>query len=223
LYGADPGRVTVAHLGVDPALKPVRDPDTLASICRKYGISPPYVLYLGTLQPRKNLVRLIEAFREIGKSTNGPSAVQLVLAGKKGWLCDDILARAKALGIGEQVVLTGYVEEVDLAALYSGAELFVMPSLYEGFCLPVLEAMACGTPVVCSNVSSLPKVAGEAALLFDPRNVRAMAEAIERVLANTDLRRSLVARGYARARSFTWARCAEQVLAVLEGLGRPRA
>lgn len=222
LYGADPARVTVAHLGVDPALEPLRDPGRLAEVWRKYGITGPYLLYLGTLQPRKNLVRLIEAFARIADEPLRPEGrpetayLQLVLAGKKGWLSEEILARPRELGIEGRVVCTGFVDDADRAALYSGASLFVMPSLYEGFCMPVLEAMACGAPVACSHVSSLPEIAGNAALFFDPLDVGAMAKAIKRALADEELRRAMAERGFERARTFTWARCARQVLAVLE-------
>jgi glycosyltransferase involved in cell wall biosynthesis len=221
LYGAEPARVTVVHLGIDPALRPVHDSRKLAAVLQKYGVTAPYVLYVGTLQPRKNLVRLIEAWEQItrwaGKlHDDWRSALQLVLAGKRGWLYGEILERAETLRIEERVVLPGYVDKADLATLYSGASLFVMPSLYEGFCMPVLEAMACGTPVVCSNLSSLPEVAGDAALLFDPRDIDSMTAAIQRALGDKDLRRSMVESGFERAKAFTWTRCAQQVLAVLE-------
>jgi glycosyltransferase involved in cell wall biosynthesis len=217
LYGAAPNRVTVAHLGVDPSLQPVYDPVLLARVRLKYGISAPYLLYVGTLQPRKNLARLIEAFGEVGMWGNGQGlGLQLVLAGKRGWLCEEILSRVRELGLSGQVVFPGYVDGADLAALYSGASLFVMPSLYEGFCMPALEAMACGTPVVCSNVSSLPEVVGDAAWLFDPRDVAAMALAMKGVLEDGDRRQAMVARGFEQVRRFTWTRCAQQVLGVLE-------
>jgi glycosyltransferase involved in cell wall biosynthesis len=214
IYGADPTRITVVHLGVDPACAPVRDPAALADARRKYGIPGPYLLYVGTLHPRKNLVRLIEAFAQILGSSDPD--LYLVLAGKKGWLYGEIMGRIRALGLEQRVILPGFVEEKDLPALYSGARLFVMPSLYEGFCMPVLEAMACGAPVACSNVSSLPEVVGDAARLFVPHDVNRIAEAVAHVLDDRALRAELVARGFARARLFTWERCARQVLAVLE-------
>ena len=237
LYGVDRAQITVVHLGVDPAFEPVHDPEAIARVRHRYGIQGPYLLYLGTLQPRKNLVRLIEAFAEMGKWANSQHAIrntqyaihntrgrtlsvhatlQLVLAGKKGWLYEDMMARVRALGLEGQVVFPGYVDDADLPALYSGASLFVMPSLYEGFCLPVLEAMACGTPVVCSNVSSIPEVVGEAALLFDPQDVGGLATAMARTMGDKGLRATLIARGRERAQRFTWERCARQVLDVLE-------
>jgi glycosyltransferase involved in cell wall biosynthesis len=233
LYGADPGRVTVAYLGVDPALKPMRDPVKLAPVLRKYGITVPYVLYVGTLQPRKNLVRLIEAFGHVSSVQRQPEGegkshmadpsqmthLQLALVGKKGWLSEGIPGRIRDLGLKDRVVCPGFADDADLAALYSAASLFVMPSLYEGFCMPVLEAMACGAPVACSNVSSLPEVAGDAALTFDPTDVRSIAGAIERIFKDGELRRTMVALGYEQARAFTWLRCARQVLTVLERVG----
>jgi glycosyltransferase involved in cell wall biosynthesis len=228
LYGADPARVTVVHLGVDRVLKPVRDAQRMASVLHKYGITAPYALYVGTLQPRKNLLRLIQAWEqvasgELGSHEDGQPVAQLVLAGKEGWLSGDILKRARVGALQGRIVLSGYVEGVDLASLYSGASLFVMPSLYEGFCMPVLEAMACGTPVVCSNVSSLPEVVGDAALTFDPHDLDSMAAAIQDVLGDAELRRAMVVRGYERAASFTWAQSARKVLSVLESVGRTSA
>jgi glycosyltransferase involved in cell wall biosynthesis len=218
LFGADPGRITVAYLGVDPTIQPVFDADRLAEVRRKYGIMGPYVLYMGTLQPRKNLVRLIDAFARVPLGSGEGRRLQLVLAGKRGWLSEDILARPKELGIEDRVVCPGFVDDADRAALYSGASLFVMPSLYEGFCMPILEAMVCGVPVVCSNVSSIPEVAGDAALLFDPLDVAALSRTMERVLNSEDLRRRMIERGFERADAFTWARCAEQALRVLESV-----
>ncbi len=219
LYGADPGRVTVAHLGVDPSLRPVGEARTIDAARLKYGIDGPYLLYVGTLQPRKNLARLIDAFERVLRSGAVGPDLKLVLAGKRGWLYQEILARAQTLGIAANVCFPGYVQGTDLAALYSGATLFVMPSLYEGFCMPVLEAMACGTPVVCSDVSSLPEVVGNAALTFGPRDTDDIARAIARGLGDASLRADLAERGAARARQFTWRACAERVLDVLEQVG----
>lgn len=216
LYGAALERVTVAHLGVDPAMHPVRDPERLSHVRRKYGIGQPYLLYVGTLQPRKNLVRLIEAFGLlVQEGTIGPD-LALVLAGKRGWMSERILATVDRAGVTERVLLTGYVDEGDLAALYSGARLFIMPSLYEGFCLPVLEAMACGTAVACSNSSSLPEVVGDAAVTFDAQDTADMAAAIRRVLQEEELREALIGRGYARCAQFTWSACARTVIDALE-------
>jgi glycosyltransferase involved in cell wall biosynthesis len=140
--------------------------------------------------------------------------VQLVIGGKPGWLTEETFKQAKLLG--NRVTFTGYVADDDLPALYALADLLVMPSLYEGFGLPVLEAMSCGTPTACSNVSSLPEIAGDAALLFDPHDERAIAHAIAQGLSDTALRAALRARGLARAARFTWQRAAQQTFAVYQ-------
>lgn len=208
LYQADPARVTAIHLGIDEGFRPPQDPRQVAAVLSKYGITQPYLLYLGTLHPRKNLARLIQAFAHLQRPE-----LTLVLAGKRGWLCDDL---TQAVGVGARVLFTGFVDDADRAALYGGAELFVMPSLYEGFCFPVLEAMACGTPVVCSNTSSLPEVVGEAALCFDPTDVQAMTAAIAQVLEDPARRAQMSAQGLERSKHFTWERCAQQTANVLE-------
>jgi glycosyltransferase involved in cell wall biosynthesis len=221
IYGADAARITVVHLGVDPGLAPVVDPAARARLQSRYGLRGAYLLYVGTLQPRKNLARLIEAFAQLcriqgERGVAGLEGLQLVLAGKRGWLYQEILDRGRQLGVEERIVFPGFVPGSDLAALYSGASLFVMPSLYEGFCMPVLEAMACGTPVACSATSSLPEVVGDAALLFDPHDVAGMASTMLRALQDEGLREALVARGLGRVAIFTWPRAAQRVLDVLE-------
>jgi len=149
----------------------------------------------------------------------GAETLKLVIAGQKGWLYDRIFARARELDVEQRVIFPGYVAGADLPALLSGAQLFAFPSLYEGFGFPVLEAMACGVPVVCSNVSSLPEVAGDAALLVDPLDTGAWTTALERTLADEELRAELTTRGYAQVRRFSWQRAAEETLRVLEEAG----
>ncbi|HZY41951.1 MAG TPA: glycosyltransferase family 1 protein [Anaerolineae bacterium] len=204
-YGARPDRITVAYPGLDPSVKRVDDPAEIARVKAKYGIEGAYVLYLGTLQPRKNLSRLIAAYRK--SACTWP----LVLAGKRGWYYEQLIKEA-----GNGVRFIGYVDEADKAALLSGAEAFAFPSLYEGFGFPVLEAMACGVPVLCSNTSSLPEVAGEAALQVDPLNVDEIAAGLRRITLDTDLRRTLIERGLRQAQRFTWSACADVVLGVFE-------
>lgn len=215
-YGADPDRITVVYPGLDPAFRPTNDPNQLAAVRSRYDIHSDYVIHVGTLQPRKNLHRLLDAFERIDNSQLiiDNSQLQLVLAGKPGWLAGDLVARATAMP--NRVRLLGHVDQPDLPALISGARALAMPSLYEGFGLPVLEAMACGTPVVASNVSSLPEVAGDAALLVDPHDTDALAEALARSLTDEDLHAELRRRGLQRAQQFTWHRAAQQTLAVLE-------
>jgi glycosyltransferase involved in cell wall biosynthesis len=217
-YGVPSEKIVVVYPGRDPDLSPVTDPDLLAATRSRYGLSETYLLYVGTLHPRKNLVRLVRAFGASVASEH-PS-LQLVLAGKEGWLTDEIQAAVRRLGLEDRVLLTGYVPEDDLPAMLSGALAFVFPSLFEGFGLPVLEAMACGTPVLCSEVSSLPEVAGEAALLVDPLDTDALAEALARIVADADLRHELVTRGFQQVQQFSWQRCARETLEVLAEVGR---
>ncbi len=212
-----PAKIAVIHHGVDERFRLVTDPAALGAIRERYGLVGPYVLYVGTLRPRKNLVRLVEAFARL---SIGEGRLWLVLAGRKGGLTDETLAAVKRLGLTDRVLFTGYVPDEDAPLLMAGARLFVLPSLYEGFGLPVLEAMACGVPVVCANVASLPEVAGDAALLVDPTDVAALAEAMRQALTDTDLRRDLIARGFRQAARFSWDRCAAETLAVLHWVGR---
>ncbi len=217
-------KIVVVYPGRDEALAPVSDATSLAAIRTRYSLTDCYVLYVGTLQPRKNLVRLVQAFAALLQSESPglqslTSNLQLVLAGQKGWLYDDVFAEASRMGLDDRVVATGYVPSADLPALLSGALAFVFPSLYEGFGLPVLEAMACGTPVVCSNASSLPEVAGDAALLVDPKDTDALAGALRRIVTDEGLRRMLVERGLERVQQFSWRRCAQETLEVLEDVG----
>ena len=213
LYGTAAAKIAVVYPGVDLDLRRAGDA-SIAAVLARHGITPPYFLYLGTLQPRKNLVRLVEAFASSGLPAEGHT---LVLAGQAGWLAGPLLAAVAALpaGVRARVALPGYIDEVDKAALLSGATALVFPSLYEGFGFPVLEAQACGTPVVCSNTSSLPEVAGEGALLVDPRDTAALAVALRRVAGEDDLRRALIRAGYANGPRFTWAAAARQTLAML--------
>jgi len=224
-------RVVVVYPGRDEALEPIRERRILEAVHDRYDLSEPYFLYVGTLHPRKNLVRLVGAFAELTERLRGlpasagvgvagaGAAPMLVLAGAKGWLYSEIFDRVRRLGLKDRVRFTGYVPDADLPALMSGALTFVFPSLYEGFGFPVLEAMACGTPVICSNVSSLPEVAGDATLQVDPLDTEGWVAAMHRMLADEGLRATLVERGLKRVRKFSWQRCASQVLEVLEQVG----
>ena len=215
--GIAPGKVSVAYPGYDPVFAPVRDDARLAAMRDRYHIPATCAVFVGTLQPRKNLASLLEALSVLSGQGR---AVHLVIAGKKGWLYEPLFSRVRELGLENQVHFVGYVPQEDLPALISGASVFVLPSLYEGFGLPVLEAMACGTPVVCSNVSSLPEVAGDAALLVDPHDTGQLAQALSRVLDDAELGRELAQRGLRRASRFSWEHCAEEILRVLEVVGR---
>jgi glycosyltransferase involved in cell wall biosynthesis len=218
--GCDPTKIVVAYPAGAEGLAPVTDAALLAQVQGQYGTGERYWLYLGTLQPRKNLETLIAAFARLSLEGAWPADIRLVLAGKPGWYYERIAACAAESGVSERIVFPGYVAPDDVAPLLSGALGFVLPSWYEGFGLPVQEAMACGTPVICSNVSSLPEVAGDAALLFDPRDTDALAEAMARLWQEPALRDVLARRGPAQAARFTWERCAETVLSVLESVAK---
>ena len=218
VYGTASDKITVVHLGRDESLRPVNDPARLRDVRSKLGIdrdgqTRPYLLYVGTLQPRKNLVRLIDAFATVVDIV--PDLV-LVLAGQRGWLAEPIFRRVDELGLAGRVIFPGFVADDDLPALLSGALAFVFPSLYEGFGIPVLEAQACGAPVLSSNTSSLPEVAGDSALLVDPLDTAAIAAGLARLVTDPELRNSLRTAGFANAAQFSWDRCARETLSVLE-------
>jgi glycosyltransferase involved in cell wall biosynthesis len=209
-YRVNPERVHVVPNGVDPSLRTIEDPTSLARFRERHHLPEQFILALSTLQPRKNLITLLRAWARLDAS----SRVPLVVTGAPGWKVDPIFEEVRALGIADQVRFAGYAASDELAYWYSAATLFVYPSLYEGFGLPVLEAMACGTPVVSSNASSLPEVAGDAALLVDPRDVNGLAAAIDRLAHDPTLRADMTNRGFARARKFSWARTARETVKV---------
>lgn len=211
-YRADPQTIDVVHLGRNPTLNPVADS---APVKARYQIRGDYILYLGTLQPRKNLLRLLEAFHRLSQD----HPIKLVLAGEKGWLYDEIFERVQALNLGERVIFPGFIAEADKAALISGAIIYVYPSLYEGFGLPLLEAMACGTPILSSNVSSMPEIAGGAALLVDPYDIKAIAAGLSRLLSDPQLRQTLSHQGFRRLQDFSWPEAAQQTLEILTAVG----
>jgi len=203
-YGVPERRISLVYPGVDPRLQRVTDANQLAAVRERYRLPEQYLLFVGTLQPRKNIARIVQAYAR-WRQESERSDVALVLAGAQGWLYDP----AWTAGV-EGIVLPGYIADADVPALYSGALALVFPTLHEGFGFPVLEAMRCGIPVITSNTSSLPEVAGDAALLVDPRDTRAIADAIARVIGDETLRADLIARGYQQADTFTWKRAAEQ-------------
>lgn len=209
-YHVPESKIWVVYPGVDENLTPVHDPNELARVRAKYGLPEHYLFFLGTLQPRKNIARLVEAFTK-WRSVSGNQTVALVLGGQKGWLYQE----AWTAGV-DGVILPGYIADEDVAALYSGALALVFPSLYEGFGFPVIEAMRCDTPVICSNTSSLPELAGEAAILVNPLEVEAIAQAIGQMVENGDLRRQLVEKGRTQAQKFSWENAANQAMRVLE-------
>ena len=213
-YGLPADKITVIHEAADPRFKPSA-PEALARVRLDYDLPPEYLLYVGTIEPRKNLPRLLHAWEPLYKAGIAPP---LVIVGRRGWLADDFYAALERSSCREAVLFTGYVRDADLPALYAGARAFVFPSLYEGFGLPPLEAMACGTPVICSASSSLPEVVGEAALTFDAEDTAALRAALHRLLSHPDLRVELRARGLRRAQQFSWERAATETLALYRRL-----
>jgi glycosyltransferase involved in cell wall biosynthesis len=221
-YRTPPEKVSVVRHGHDPAFRPIHDPDQLDAVRARHGLDGPYILFVGTLQPRKNLERLLQAFDRVVGRLGQP--LTLVLAGGIGWQEGRLQRALMSLSAPDRVRVLGYVPDADLPALMNGALALAFPSLYEGFGLPPLEAMACGTPVLASNTSSLPEVVGDAGLLVDPLDVEAIATGLERLARDAELRRDLAERGLARAAGFTWERAARETLDILEkaagGAGR---
>ena len=223
VYGVPLEKIRVLYSGVDPRFRPDVSEDARARV-RELTRGKPYLLSVSTIQPRKNYVRLIEAFAKIANSelqmANSRFLIrnsQLVICGAKGWMFDEVYQTVERLNLRERVLFPEFVADDDLPALYASATLFVYPSLYEGFGLGVAEAMVCGTPVVCSNASSLPEVAGDAALYFDPRDVDAIADAMRRALTDDVLRADLRARGFTQVKQFTWEKAARELLGYLGG------
>jgi glycosyltransferase involved in cell wall biosynthesis len=214
VYHLPAEKVTSVPLAADPTLRP-RPAAEIEAVCRKHGLPEGYVLYLGSNKPHKNLVRLVETWARLQAQP-----LPLVIAGAWDPRYPEPRLRAKALGLRQSVLWIGPIPESDLPALYTGATAFVFPSLYEGFGLPALEAMACGAPVVCARIPSLLEVGADAVLQFDPTSVAAMADALKRALADPDLRADLRQRGLTRAARFSWERTARQTLRVYREMPR---
>ena len=220
--GVPKEKIAVIHDGCDQSLFNTDLPDMteLAALRARLGIEKPYLLHHGTIQPRKNLKRLIQAFH-LMLANNADLDFGLVLVGQLGWASDEIVsAAAERRGRG-RVILAGMLNEADLALLIKGSSLAVVPSLYEGFSLPMVEAMACGAPTIASSTSCLPEISGNALIYFDPLSVEEIAACMQKVLRDPDLSLHLRQKGTNRAREFSWERCARQTLEVLMKAGRP--
>lgn len=219
LLGVPREKISVIYLGVDPSVRRVEDTVALAQVEARYGLRRPFALAVGTIEPRKNYARLIEAFARARGRNDAPS--QLVIAGRKGWLYDEVFATAARLGLdAEAVRFLDYAPDADLPALYTLARVVAMPSLYEGFGIPVVEAMACGTPVIAGADGSLPEIVGDAGLLVPPTEVDALADALTRLSSDEALRQQLIARGYERVRRFDWQDAAQRHVEVYHHLAR---
>jgi glycosyltransferase involved in cell wall biosynthesis len=211
-YKLAPEKVTAIHLAAASRFAPAAG-DDIARIRDRYGLPSEFILAVGSIQPRKNLQRLIDAYRLLNQRIKAPP---LVLVGKKAWLYKDSIAAVERSGCGEKIRLTGFVPDEDLPAIYSAATVFVYPSFFEGFGLPPLEAMQCGTPVITGNRTSLPEIVGSAGVLVDPYDSQALADAIERLLSDRELRTKLTQRGLERSKMFSWEQTARDTLKVFE-------
>ncbi len=209
-------KITVIPNGVGAYFRRITDPVILGATRHKYGLKHPLVLGVGTLEPRKNHIGLVKAFAQAQKKKGGPA--MLALAGGKGWLYEETRQVVSELKLENKVRFLGRVSDLELITLYSLADVFAFPSFSEGFGIPPLEAMACGAPVITSNTSSLPEVTGDAALLVDPHDVKAMGHAITRLLEDEQLREELRQKGYQRARQYTWSAPASKMLSVYQKL-----
>lgn len=211
------GKIRVVPCGVDcRRFRPCANPETIEKVKKSLEIEGNYFLYVGTIEPRKNLIRLIRAYKVFAGHVQNPP--KLVLAGAKGWLCGDIYALVRKLGIDNQVIFTKYVPSENMPILIGGAIAFVFPSLYEGFGMPPLEAMACGVPVLTSGEASLPEVVGDCAVICDAYSVKSIAKGLYRLYKNPDLRKELSRRGHERAGLFTWENSAKKLHAIYREL-----
>ena len=215
LFGLPGERVTVVGAGVEPRFRPMNSDET-ADVRAQYGLDWPFVFSISTLEPRKNFDGLIRAFVRARREANLPH--HLVIAGGKGWLYEDIFAAVEQEDAGDFVHFPGFVPDADLPALYNLADLFAFPSHYEGFGLPLLEALACGTPALASDVSSLPEIAGDAAMLIPADDAEALAAGLIHLLTDADARAALSRRGPGQAARFTWAAAARRLLDVYRAL-----
>jgi len=210
LLHADPAKIVTVPLGVSPLYRPLDDVHTIR---QTYRLPERFILFVGVLEPRKNLVTLLRAFRMV-RDRGWPHS--LVIVGRKGWMYANLFQEVERLNLRDHVIFTGYVPEADLPGLFNAAEFFVYPSVYEGFGLPVLEALACGIPVITSNRSSLPEIVGDAGILIDPNNVDELAAQMSMLAADNDLRIELRRKGLARAQLFSWERTARETIAAYE-------
>jgi glycosyltransferase involved in cell wall biosynthesis len=213
-YGLDPAKVTVVYEAASPEFGPLASAD-VAEARRRYGLPERFAIHVGTIEPRKNLTRLVEALQRLRE---GGLTVPLLVVGGKGWLYEDFFQRLERLEMRDAVHFPGYVPSADLPLLYNAATMAVMPSVYEGFGLPVLEAMACGTPVVSSEASSLPELGGRAARYFNPYDVEAIAATIRMVWLDQDLRADMRQQSLVQADKFSWERAAAQTWSIYERL-----
>lgn len=215
LTGATKENVSVIYLAADDKYHPLNDSnEENSNVLKKYNLKLPYLLYIGSLSPRKNIPFLIKAFEEFMKANN--IDIQLVLAGGKSWKDEEIHQTISKSPYRENIILTGFVDDDDLPYIYNQAEVFIYPSLYEGFGIPILEAMASGCPVLTSNTSSPPEVAGDAVLYFDPTNINDLVQNISKVVNNNELQTDLIEKGLKRVKEFSWKKTAQSIVLIYD-------
>lgn len=209
-------RIRVIHNGVSPIFRPIREREKIEEVKAKFGVEGPYLLFVGNIEPKKNIETLIYAYRELRNSTS--FKYPLLIAGKKSWHFPAIWKLIQQHRMEKDIIFTDVINDDELACLYNGAELFVFPSLFEGFGIPVIEAMACGVTVVTSNRASIPEIADDAALLVDPMNVNDIAHAMYSMLRDDKLRASLRQKGIERAKLFSWEKAARETVSLYGAL-----
>ena len=210
-------KIHIVQPGIDFQKFNTKNSEITKNVILKYSLPEDYILYLGTLEPRKNISSIIRAYGSLRNSNK--ITEKLVIAGKKGWLFSEIFDLIKSLDLENEVILTDYVDESDKPAIYQNAKLFVFPSLYEGFGMPILEAMAAGIPVITSNTSAMPEVAGDAAILVNPLSIEEMSEAMLEVMNNDKLSNELISKGFDRCKKFTWSNSANKLVEIYKKYG----
>lgn len=217
-YEADPAKIQVIYNGYNRDLfKHIDDTQKIGAVLRKYGISRPYLFYVGRIEKKKNIPALIEAF-SIFKQKNRHLEHKLVLTGNASFGYDETKYMIEEFGLESEVIMTGWAEEYDLPYLYSGAEAFVFPSIYEGFGIPLLQAMACRIPIACSDATSIPEIVGGNAVFFNPHHTQSIAHALQEVIENTGLRNRIVQGGSDRVKAFGWHKCAQETLELFKSI-----
>ena len=211
-FAVPPERISVTYPGVDAAFRPIRQSDIMDDFRRRRNLPERFIFFVGTLEPRKNLLTLLQAYAQFRRQSD--AAHKLVLGGAPGWFYQPVLAAVQELGLGTDVIFPGFIPDSELPLWYNAADVFVYPSVYEGFGLPPLEAMACGVPVIVSDASSLPEVVGDAGLLVDPHEPVEWGNALSLLCNDADLRSELTSRGLARAQEFSWTRMARETVSV---------
>jgi glycosyltransferase involved in cell wall biosynthesis len=212
--GINSEKIKVIYNGVADNFKIITDEELLVRVRKKYRLPEQYLLFVGLFSPRKNIAGLLKAFAILKKKYAIPH--KLLMVGEKGWKYKSDLALVDSLGIAEEVIFTGYVKNEELPAIYTMASAFVFPSLYEGFGLPLLESMACGTPVVTSNISAMPEVVGDAGILVEPNEPLGIAEAVYRLISDKQLAKELTSLGFQRVHCFTWEKAAREMITLFQ-------